>query len=161
MARGEDHGYRPRAGAFLASSHVAQEVAWLQAEVTWSMTAAEPPLGVEGGTCDLAGDPPVAAIETDAGALVIPAGGHPLRCHALLFSLGIEGGDEGAAVGVELAAREAGEWQVSASFEMPGWGTYLGLVALEKRPRTIESVRVALRGAKTVRVYDLALLTFG
>jgi hypothetical protein len=161
MARGEDHGYRPRAGVFLASSHVAQEVAWLQAEVTWSMTAAEPPLGVEGGTCDLAGDPPVAAIETDAGALVIPAGGHPLRCHALLFSLGIEGGDEGAAVGVELAALEAAEWQSAAVFEMPGPGTYLGLVALDKRPRTIDSVRFSLRGARVVRIYDLALLTFG
>jgi hypothetical protein len=161
MARGEDHGYEPRAGAFLASPHVAQEVAWLQAEVTWSMADDEPPLTVESGSRDRAADSPVVSFRAGDGALVIPAGGHPLRCHALLFALGIETADAAAPVGVELAAREAGEWQVSASFEMPGWGTYLGLVALEKRPRTIESVRVALRGAKAVRVYDLALLTFG
>jgi hypothetical protein len=64
-------------------------------------------------------------------------------------------------VTVEVAAREGGAWQPSASFSMPGAGTYLGLVALEKRPRTIEGVRVALTGARDVEVYDLALLTFG
>jgi hypothetical protein len=35
------------------------------------------------------------------------------------------------------------------------------LVALEKKPRTIDSVRITLDGASTVAVYDLALLTFG
>jgi hypothetical protein len=44
---------------------------------------------------------------------------------------------------------------------MPGPGTYLGLLALEKWPRTIDAVRVALAGARRVAVYDLALLTFG
>ena len=62
---------------------------------------------------------------------------------------------------VELAAQEAGAWQPAATFEMPGAGTYLGLVALDKRPRTIEAVRVSLTGAPEVRIYDLALLTFG
>jgi hypothetical protein len=161
MARGEEHGYVPRAGAFLASSHVAQELAWLQAEVSWSMAADEPPLGVEGGSLDPAADAPIVAFPTSDGLLVIPAGGHPLRCHALLFALGVEGVAEATAVGVELAALEEGEWQASARFEIPGPGTYLGLVALEKRPRTISSVRLALRGAGQVRVYDLALLTFG
>lgn len=161
MARGEDHGYQPRTGAFLASPHVAQEIAWLQAEVTWSMADDEPPLTVEGGIIDRAFDPPVVSFASGEGALVIPVGGHPLRCHALLFSLGIETADEATPVPLELAAMEAGEWSPTASFEMPGSGTYLGLVALEKRPRTIMSVRVALRGARSVRVYDLALLTFG
>jgi hypothetical protein len=160
LARGEDHGYEPRTGAFLASSHVGQEIAWLQAEVTWSMPGGEPALSVEDGIVDPAADPPVASFAAGDGALIIPAGGHPLRCHALLFSLGVDV-DEGALVAVELSAQVAGEWQVSASFEMPGPGTYLGLVALEKRPRTIEAVRVGLRGAREVRVYDLALLTFG
>ena len=64
-------------------------------------------------------------------------------------------------VAAELAAREAGEWQSAATFTMPGAGTYLGLVALEKRPRTIEAVRLLLAGAREVAVYDLALLTFG
>ena len=34
-------------------------------------------------------------------------------------------------------------------------------VALEKKPRTIEAVRVSLEGTTEVAVYDLALLTFG
>ncbi len=45
--------------------------------------------------------------------------------------------------------------------EMPGAGTYLGLVALDKKPRTIDAVRVSLDGATEVAIYDLALLTFG
>jgi hypothetical protein len=161
MARGEDHGYEPRTGAFLASQHVAQEVAWLQAEVTWSAGRGEPPLVVEGGSVDLAADPPVASFVAGEGTLVIPVGGRPLHCHALLFSLGIVDVEDGTVVAVELAAQEAGGWSPAAGFEMPGSGTYLGLVALEKRPRTIEAVRLRLQGARQVRIYDLALLTFG
>jgi hypothetical protein len=161
MARGEDHGYEPRAGAFLASSHVAQEIAWLQAEVTWSAVGGEPPLGVEGGHADRAADPPLVSFAAVEGALVVPTGGHPLRCHALLFALGIDPAEELAPIAVELAALEGGEWRSSADFSIPGPGTYLGLVALEKRPRTIEGVRVGLQGAQEVRIYDLALLTFG
>jgi hypothetical protein len=64
-------------------------------------------------------------------------------------------------VRVEVAAREAGEWRAAAAFEMPGAGTYLGLLALEKRPRTIDAVRVSLADATRIAIYDLALLTFG
>jgi hypothetical protein len=169
MARGEDHGYVPRTGAFLASSHVAQEIAWLQAELTWSMTEDHPPLAVEGGSVDRSVDPAAVTFDGPEGALVVPAGGGPLRCHALLFSLGIDpvqaadrvGEDMAGKAAVEISASEDGEWQSAADFGMPGPGTYLGLVALEKRPRTIESVRIALRGARAVRIYDLALFTFG
>jgi hypothetical protein len=62
---------------------------------------------------------------------------------------------------VGLAALEAGEWQSAAAFSVPGPGTYLGLVALEKRPRSVEAVRITLEGVSEVRLYDLALLTFG
>ena len=176
LARGEDHDYEPRPGAFLASPHVAQEIAWLQAEVTWSMADGQPPLAVEGGDVDLDGVPVVRFVAR-RGSLTIPAGGARLRCHALLFALGVDAADDPASstsgtrpgqqattaaeVGVELDALEAGEWQPAAAFTMPGAGTYLGLVALEKRPRTIEAVRLTLERRREVRLYDLALLTFG
>ena len=69
--------------------------------------------------------------------------------------------DASTPVRFELAAREAGEWVPAAAYEVPGAGTYLGFVALEKKPRTIDAVRVSLDGAREVAVYDLALLTFG
>jgi hypothetical protein len=178
MARAEDFEYRARPGAFLASPHVAQQIAWLQAEVTWAVADGQPPMRVEGGTtvasgaADAAVEPLVIGFEDGRGAMVIAAGGPKLRCHALLFALRVD--DLGAAahgppgdahevpsVAVEVSALEAGEWQPSAAFTMPGPGTYLGLVALEKWPRTIDAVRVALTGARTVALYDLALLTFG
>ena len=174
MARAEDFGYQARPGAFLASPHVAQEMAWLQAEVTWAMAEGQPPLQVDGGQVSHEPAIPTLRFERGEGALVIPAGGPRLRCHALLFALRVEvpadagGASDGVAeagapssVAAELAAREAGEWQSAATFTMPGAGTYLGLVALEKRPRTIEAVRLSVAGAREVAVYDLALLTFG
>jgi hypothetical protein len=181
MARAEDFGYQARPGAFLASPHVAQEMAWLQAEVTWAVADGQPPMQVEGGTSAGAEDArsgadgaPRVTFGGGRGSLIVPVGGPRLRCHALLFALrvelpddasGVSGGSAEAgdpsAVAVELAAREAGEWQTAATFTMPGPGTYLGLVATEKRPRSIEAVRLALAGASEVTVYDLALLTFG
>ncbi len=133
---------------------------------------------VEGGTtvasgdADAAGEPLVIGFEGGQGAIVISAGGPKLRCHALLFTLRVDDvvvvadsppgdADDVPSVSVEVSALEAGEWQSSATFTMPGPGTYLGLLALEKWPRTIDAVRVALAGARRVAVYDLALLTFG
>ena len=157
--RAEDHGYEPAVGRFLASPHIGQELAWLEAEVTWSMHDGRPPLTVEGGAIE-AGEIPQARFEGTAGSLVVPAGGSALRCHALAYVLRLDEG-AGGPIGVQLAAREGGEWRTAASYEVPGPGTYLGLVALEKKPRTIGAVRVALEGASGVGVYDLALLTFG
>ena len=159
MARAEDRGYKPAAGRFLASAHIAQEVAWLQAEVTWAVADGVPALEVEGGSLE-AGEVPVVRFDGAAGSLVIPAGGAELRCHALVYVLGVRA-DAGTTIKVELAAREAGAWHSSAAYEMPGPGTYLGFVALEKKPRTIEAVRVSFDGTNEVAVYDLALLTFG
>ena len=155
--RAEDHGYEAAPGRFLASPHVAQEMAWLEAEVTWSALDGEPPLAAEGGSLE-AEEVPLVRFDGTDGALVIPAGGDPLRQHALAYALHVEGAGP---VRVSLAAREVGEWRPSASWEMPGAGTYLGFVALEKKPRTIQAVRIALAGASAVAVYDLALLTFG
>jgi hypothetical protein len=92
------------------------------------------------------------------GSVTIPAAGDPLRQHVLAYVLKVDGAGP---VGFELAAREAGEWQPAATYEVPGAGTYLGFVALEKKPRTIDEVRVSLDGADEVTIYDLALLTFG
>jgi hypothetical protein len=161
MARGEDHDYAPSVGALLASVHVAQELAWLSAEVTWAAPDGRPALRLEGATLDASGPVPHVRFADGRGSLVIPVGGAAWRCHALLFVLRVHGVADGAAVGAELAAQEAGAWQVAATFEMPGPGTYLGLVALEKRPRTITAARVALSGLDEMDVYDLALLTFG
>ena len=155
--RAEDHGYEPRPGRFMASEHIAQEMAWLQAEVTWSALEAEKPLQVEGGDVEAA-DVPLVRFDGSSGVLVIPAGGDPLRQHALAYVLRVEGTGPVAA---QLAAREEGVWVPSATYEMPGTGTYLGLVALEKKPRTIDAVRISLDGTSTVAIYDLALLTFG
>ena len=157
MVRAEDHDYEAAPGRFLASTHIAQEMAWLEAEVTWSVAGGAPSLEADGGTVE-AGDVPRVRFADTNGSLTIPAGGPELRCHALVFALRVEGA---GSVGVELAARETGEWVRSATFEMSGGGTYLGLVALEKKPRTIDAVRVALDGADAVEIYDLALLTFG
>jgi hypothetical protein len=168
MARAEDHDYVAAPRRLLDSVHVAQELAWLDAEVTWSAAAGEPQLAVEHGTMGREGESGEVAVRFDggAGAIVMPAGGPALRCHALLFCLGVEAGTGEpelltTPVAVRLQAREAGAWALAATFPMPGSGTYLGLVALEKKPRTIESVQLAFEGATRVRVYDLALLTFG
>jgi len=142
-----------------ARKKLTQEMAWLQAEVTWEVADGVPPLEVEGGSPEGA-EPTTAHFDRSGGALVIRAGGPELRCHALAYVLRIDG-VAAAPVSVELAAREAGEWRVSAAYEMPGPGTYLGFVALEKKPRTIDAVRISLDGTNEVVIYDLALLTFG
>lgn len=159
MARADHRGYEPAPGRFLASPHVTQEVAWLEAETTWAVADGEPGLEVEGGTLD-AGELPTVRFDGTGGALVIPAGGAALRCHALVFALKVDGVAT-VPIPVELSVRKKGEWQSAASFSMPGPGTYLGLVALEKRPRTIDAVRVSLDATNEVGIYDLALLTFG
>jgi hypothetical protein len=155
--RAQDHGYEAAPGRFLGSPHIVQEMAWLEAEISWSALEGEPPLAVEGGNLE-AGQVPLVRFEAGGGSVLLPAGGAPLRCHALVYALQVEATE---VVSVELAAREAGEWVGSAAYEMPGSGTYLGLVALEKKQRTIDAVRVTLEGATSVRIYDLALLTFG
>ena len=159
MARAEDHDYQPAPGRFLASAHVTQEMAWLEADVAWTVADGQPGLEVEGGTLG-AGDVPTVRVDGGAASLLIPAGGPPLRCHALLYVLRVAAAAERAPA-VELSVREAGTWCPAAAYAMPGAGTYLGLVALDKKPRTIEAVRVRLDGVAEVALYDLALLAFG
>jgi hypothetical protein len=158
MVRAEDHGYEPAPGRFLASPHLAQEMAWLEAEVTWAVAGGEPPLTVEDGALDM-GNVPEVRFEGSGGGLVIGIGGAPLRCHALAYVLRLD--EVRGPITFELAAREAEEWRSAADYDAPGAGTYVGLVALDKKPRTIESVRIRLDGAGQVAIYDLVLLTFG
>jgi hypothetical protein len=155
--RAEDHGYAAAPGRFLGSPHITQEMAWLQAEVTWSATDSATELGSSGDIVIVAGEATVVRLD-GRGTITIPAGGDALRQHALAYALQVDGVGP---VGFEVAAREAGEWKPAAMYEVPGAGTYLGLMALEKKPRTIDAVRVTLTGATTVSIYDLALLTFG
>jgi hypothetical protein len=160
-ARAEEHDYEPVAGRFLGSTHVTQEMAWLQAEVSWSAIDGVPPLEVEHGSLDATGETATASFDGSAGSLLIPVGGPALRCRVLVYALKLDGHASEASIGVELAVREAGEWRPSAAYQLPQSGTYLAFVALEKKPRTIEAVRISLDGASEVTVYDLALLTFG
>ncbi len=164
MARGEDYDYEPAPGRFLASPHLAQELAWLQAEVAWNIVDGAPALEAGGGSLDVgtaadAGGVPTVRFDGRTGSLVIPEGGPALRCHALAYVLRVEAA--GAPVSVELAAREAGTWCPVVSYPMPGAGTYVGLIALDKKPRTIDAARVSFDGASEVSIYDLALLSFG
>jgi hypothetical protein len=140
--------------------HAAQEIAWLQADVTWSVADGSPPLELDGAELDSGAAAPCVRFDGEAGSLVIPVGGAPLRCHALLYAFTVATSVT-TPIDVELAARQAGEWRPSASYQVPGPGTYLGLVALEKKPRTIEGVRITLHGVSELTIYDLALLTFG
>jgi hypothetical protein len=158
MARAEDHGYQPAPRRFLGSVHMTQQVAWLGAEVSWEVATGGTGLRVEGGTLE-EGEVPAVTGTHGSLRLVFPAAGPPLRCHALAYVLTVE--TAAAAVRVDVAAREAGEWRAAAAFELPGAGTYLGLLALDKRPRTIDAVRVSLADATRIAIYDLALLTFG
>jgi hypothetical protein len=184
MVRAEDFGHEARPGSFLASTHVAQELAWLQAEVSWSAPDSEPPLELDGATMSQASGWPVVEVESGEGSLVIQNGGPALRCHALLFTLRVDDGRDEAAgrgrsdaavgqtavppgeagaqvVRIVLSALEAGRWEALPAFRMPGPGTYLGLMSLDKRPRTIDAVRISFEGARTIGILDLALLTFG
>ncbi len=162
MARAEDYDYEAAPGRFLASPHLGQELAWLQAEVVWSIVDGVPPLEVEGGSLAEAADacePPTVRFDGQGGSLVIPLGGPALRCHALAYVLRVKAA--GASVSVELAAREEGEWRPMVAYLVPGSGTYVGLIALDKKPRTIDAARVSLDGLSEVAIYDLALLSFG
>ncbi len=164
MARGEDYDYEAAPGRFLASPHLAQELAWLQADVAWSIAVDAPPLEVDGGSLDeveVAEEGVVVTVRFDGqgGSLIIPEGGLALRCHALAYVLRVSA--PAAPVDVELAVREAGGWCPVVAYPMPGSGTYVGLIGLEKKPRTIDAVRITLDGASEVAVYDLALLSFG
>ena len=160
MARADDHGYQAAPRRFLGSAHIAQQIAWLKAEVSWEVAAAGPGLEVEGGALE-SGEVPTVRSSATKVSLLIPAGGPPLRCHALASVLQVAAATEAAPVRVEVAAREGGQWRPAATYEMPGSGTYVALLALEKRPRSIDEVRLSLDGATQIAIYDLALLTFG
>ena len=180
MARAEDFEYRAMAGRRSWPRRTSRSRSpGCRPRSTWSVADGQPPMRVEGGTtvasgdADAAGDPLVVGFEGGRGAIVIPVGGPQLRCHALLFTLRVDDvvvtadGPPGDAhdVSVRGLSRCPRSRQGSGSHRRrsrcPGPGTYLGLMALEKWPRTIDAVRVALAGARRVAVYDLALLTFG
>ncbi|MFV2064796.1 MAG: glycosyltransferase family 92 protein, partial [Chloroflexota bacterium] len=141
MARAEDHGYLPGMGKFLSSPHLAQETAWLAADVSWQVGDSETALQVEGGSVASSADGLRVELDASGGALLIPEGGPAMRCHALLFVLRVP-----ATATLVVAVREPDGWKPGPEFELPGEGTYLGFVALEKLPRSIEAVRIRLDG---------------
>ena len=51
-----------------------------------------------------------------------------------------------------------GPWDEAVVLPLARDGTYLGFVALDERPRTIDAVRVVIAGAPTFELLDLALV---
>jgi hypothetical protein len=152
----DEHGYAPARGRFLSSPHLAQQLAWLAADVTWGIDGPGDRLAVDGGALEEGEDGWVVRFDEPSGSLAIPTGGPALRCHALLFALRTQ-----APVEVVAEAKEQGEWRSAATFPIPAAGGYLSLFALDKWPRTIDAVRLTFEGTPELLLYDLALLTFG
>lgn len=156
LARAEDHGYEPEAGRFLASPHLAQQTAWLVAETSWQIGDGTPAAQIEGGSMQRTAAGWSIEFDGAIGNVIIPEGGPQLRCHALLFVLHVP-----KRANVVVAASEPGGWQPGPSFELTREGSYVGLMALDKLPRTIDAVRLSVSGPLRLTVYDLALLSFG
>ena len=54
-----------------------------------------------------------------------------------------------------------GPWEEAVALPLPQEGTYLGFVALDERPRTIDAARVVVAGVPTFELLDLALFAYG
>jgi hypothetical protein len=157
LVRVDDRSYALAPGRLLASVHARQEIDWLGAEVSWRSDDGVSSLEAEAGVAERSDGTWRVRFRDPGGSIVIPTGGPPLRCHALLFALGVP-----ARARATIETREATSgWEPSAAFDIPDEGGYLGLIALEKRPRTLDAVRLRLSGADRLEVYDLALLSFG
>jgi hypothetical protein len=155
--------YEPALGHFVGSVHARQHLAWLAAEVDWSLAAGRPDgLVVEGAVLDRARlGGPADATWDGAGAWVLRPDGTAtpsitgpvrtagLRCRALLLSVRTS-----APLRVEVATRVVpaegaggarAAWVGAAAFDLAEPGTWLGLVALDEDPMAADEVRVAFR----------------
>jgi hypothetical protein len=151
--------YEPGPGRFLASVHVRQQLAWLEASVAVALGDTWPDgLVLPGGRAERRDDGSWSlAPEEPGGALVLEApGGMELRCRALLFALTIPG-----PTAIEALGRQGGDpgWRQAVRLELPEAGTWLGLVALDEDPVALDGIRVSLGGRADV--LDLALVTYG
>ena len=140
LARAEDHGYEAAPGRLLRSVHAQLQIRWLEGEVVWSAVDPEAPTTPSG--------------EAD---ITIAEVGPPLRQHALLLALGVSDASR-----MTVQVREAGgPWEEAVALPLEREGTYLGFVALDDRPRTLDAVRVAVAGVPSFEVFDLALISYG
>jgi hypothetical protein len=140
VARAEDHGYQAAPGRLLGSIHAEHQLRWLEGEVTWSAIDPDAPAVIHG-------DAPVTIADTGA----------PLRQHALLLTIGVPG----AARVVVDARAPAGGWEEAVAVSLPQDGTYLGFVALDERPRTLDVVRFTVADVPSFELLDLALVAYG
>jgi hypothetical protein len=140
VARAEEHGYEAAPGRLLRSVHAQLQIRWLQGDVAWSAVDADDPATVSA-----------------AEPITIAEPGPPLRHHALLFAIAVP-----APARVEVAVRvPGGAWDPAVGFPLEVAGTYLGFVALDEAPRTVDAVRVAFEGPASVEIHDLALIAYG
>jgi hypothetical protein len=159
VARAEDHGYQATPGRLLGSIHTEHQVRWLEGDIVWSLASAERPPALEGGSLVRPDEESAwrATIAADEAGLTIDATGHPLRQHALLLAIGVP---DAARVSVETRAGE-GLWERAVELPLPREGTYLGFVALDERPRTIDAARLVIAGVPAFELLDLALIAYG
>lgn len=158
LARADEHGWQPAPGRFLGSVHARHQIAWLGGEVAWSMGEGRLPL-VEAGSlsADAAGGPWTIRAAGNGVRLRIPEGGHALRSHALLLALTLP-----SAARVDLAAVMPGVGlEPATGFDVAEAGTYLGFIALDAHARSIGGVSLDVSGVDGLRLFDLALVTYG
>ena len=159
VARAEDHGYEAAPGRLLGSIHTELQVSWLEGEIVWSLSALTDPPPLEGGSLDRPDEHSAwrATVTGEDAGLTIDASGHPLRQHAILLAVAVPGPTT-----VRVDARVGdGPWDEAVALPLARDGTYLGFVALDERPRTIDAVRVVIAGAPTFELLDLALIAYG
>jgi hypothetical protein len=158
LARADEHGWQPAPGRFLGSVHAQHQVAWLGGEVAWSMSEGRLPLADAGTLVADAPGGPWTVRASDAGIrLRIGEGGHALRSHALLLALTLP-----AAARVDIATAVPGAGLEQATgFDVAEAGTYLGFIALDAHARTVGGVVLDVTGVDSLRLFDLALVTYG
>jgi hypothetical protein len=159
VARAEDHGYVAAPGRLLGSIHTEHQVRWLEGEIVWSLVGSTAPPAIEGGS--LAREDGASGwhgtVVADDASITIDASGRPLRQHAVLIAIGTP-----AATQVRLLTRNGdGAWEEAVTVALPRDGTYLGFIALDDRPRTVDDVRLTVSGVASFELLDLALVSYG
>jgi hypothetical protein len=160
LARAEDHGYTATAGDLVGSVHAEHQIMWLNGELAWQLPTSEPPLVVTGGMLveqDADEGPWDVRFDAVERGLDIGTGGHALRSHAALFSIGVP-----AAASFRFLTRARAEsWDEVTAFDVAESGTYVGFIALDNKARTFEALRLVIDGVDEIKLFDLALVTYG
>jgi hypothetical protein len=159
VARAEDHGYEVAPGRLMGSLHTEHQVRWLEGVIVWSLADPSERPSLDGGALERPDERSAwrATVTGEDAGLTIDATGHPLRQHALLFAIRVPAP---ARLSVD-AGSAGGPWEPAVTIALARDGSYLGFVALDDRPRTIDAVRVLVSGVPTFELFDLVLVAFG